>query len=74
MRWRGNKNGSRLRLVAQNAIEADLGEALLPAPDEVFDLAVRRMISFVPSPSAVNKTISARQTCFCGVWQFATNA
>jgi hypothetical protein len=27
---------------------------------QVFDLAVRRMISFVPSPSAVSKTISAR--------------
>jgi hypothetical protein len=33
----------------------------------VLDLAVCRMISFVPTPSAVNSTISARQTCFCGV-------
>ena len=31
---------------------------------QVFDLAVRRMISPVPNPSAVSKTISARQTCF----------
>ena len=32
---------------------------------QVLDLPVRRMISFVPTPSAVNRTISARQTCFC---------
>ncbi len=32
---------------------------------QVLDLPVRRMISFVPNPSAVNRTISARQTCFC---------
>ena len=41
---------------------------------QVFDLAVRRMISFVPSPSAVSKTISARQTCFCEALRSATNA
>ena len=39
---------------------------------QVFDLAVRRMISFVPSPSAVSKTISARQTCFCEALRSAT--
>jgi hypothetical protein len=33
---------------------------------QVLDLPVRPMISWVPSPSALNKTISARQTCFCG--------
>ena len=33
---------------------------------QVFDLPVRRMISIVPTPSALNSTISARQTCFCG--------
>ena len=33
---------------------------------QVFDLPVRRMISTVPTPSAVSRTISARQTCFCG--------
>jgi hypothetical protein len=31
---------------------------------QVFDLPVRRMISTVPRPSAVNSTISARQACF----------
>jgi len=31
---------------------------------QVFDVPVRRMISFVPIPSAENKMISARQTCF----------
>jgi hypothetical protein len=34
---------------------------------QVFDLPVRRMISLVPTPSALNRTISARQTCLCGV-------
>ena len=31
---------------------------------QVFDLPVRRMISLVPMPSALCRTISARQTCF----------
>src|SRR5450759_4169391 len=34
---------------------------------QVFDLPVRRMISLVLTPSALNSTISARQTCLCGV-------
>src|SRR5258705_7872966 len=34
---------------------------------QVLDLAVRRMISAVPTPSALSSTISARQTCFCGL-------
>jgi hypothetical protein len=37
---------------------------------QVFDLAVRRMISFVPVPSAVKRTTLARQTCFCGTLRF----
>src|SRR3977135_98354 len=37
---------------------------------QVFDLPVRRMISLVPTPSALNRTISARQTCLCGVLRF----
>lgn len=32
-------------------------------------LPVWRMIADVPSPSAVNSTIRARQTCFCGLFQ-----
>ena len=31
-----------------------------------FDLPVLRIISLVPTPSALNRTISARQTCLCG--------
>jgi hypothetical protein len=34
----------------------------------------RRMISAVPQPSAVNSTICARQTCFCGLFRSATIA
>ncbi len=33
---------------------------------QVFDVPVRRMISFVPTPSAVKSTIWPRHTCFCG--------
>src|SRR6516165_10018999 len=35
---------------------------------------VRRMISLVPAPSAVNSTIHARQTCFCGLFRLLTIA
>jgi len=38
------------------------------------DLPVRRMISTVPTPSAVAKMIPARQTCFCGLFRSATTA
>src|SRR5512143_1407121 len=31
-------------------------------------LPLRRMISFVPRPSAVARMIRARQTCFCGLF------
>lgn len=37
-------------------------------------LPVRRMISAVPKPSAVSKTIRARQTCFWGLLRLATIA
>jgi hypothetical protein len=33
-----------------------------------------RMISLVPTPSAVSKTICARHTCFCGLFRWATIA
>ena len=33
---------------------------------QVFDVPVWRMISLVPTPSAVKKDNLARQTCFCG--------
>ena len=39
-------------------------EPFLPAPDEVLDLPVWRMISLVPKPSAVSSAIRARPTCF----------
>jgi hypothetical protein len=40
------------RLVAKQTFEPFLHEALLPAPDAVLDVPVRRMIWFVPTPSA----------------------
>jgi hypothetical protein len=39
-----------------------------------FDLPVRRTISPVPRPSAVARTILARQTCFCGLLRSAATA
>jgi len=39
---------------------------------QVFDLPVRRMTSLVPIPSALNRTISARQTCLCGALRSCT--
>jgi hypothetical protein len=31
---------------------------------QIWDLPVRRMIPFVPTPSAESRTISARHACF----------
>ena len=41
---------------------------------QVFDLPVRRMISLVPISSALNRTISARQTCLCAVLRSRASA
>src|SRR5437016_11075361 len=41
---------------------------------QVLLLAVCRMISLVPRPSAVNSTIRARHTCFWGLFRSATIA
>jgi hypothetical protein len=38
----------------------------------VLAFSIRRMISVVPWPSAVNRTIFARQTCFWGLFRLAT--
>jgi hypothetical protein len=40
----------------------------------ILDFPVRLMIAFVPTPSAVNSTISARQTCFCSALRSCTTA
>src|SRR6266436_1928976 len=40
----------------------------------VLALPICRMISAVPCPSAVSKTIFARQTYFCGLFRLATTA
>src|SRR6195256_2053959 len=47
----------RPRLVAKQAFEPFFKEPFLPAPDASLGLPVRRMISLVPTPSAVNRTI-----------------
>jgi len=61
-------------LVAQEPLAILLQEAFLPSPHASLYLPVRRMISTVPSPSAVNSRISARQTCFRGALRSRTMA
>src|SRR5215475_12012972 len=62
------------RLVAPQPRDPSLLEALLPAPDHGLALPVASMISAVPRPAAVRRTILARQTCFCGLLRSATTA
>jgi hypothetical protein len=57
----------RPRLVAQETVIPSCMKRSCQRQTQVFDLPVRRMISLVPTPSALNRTISARQTCLCGV-------
>ena len=59
----------RSRFVRQEALNTCLGEACLPAPDAGLDLPVVAIIPCVPLPSAVKRTIRARQTCFWGVFR-----
>ena len=55
------------RFVPQETVITFLhAEAFLPAPEQLFHFPVRRMISLVPTPSALNRTISARQTACAG--------
>src|SRR5271156_3935553 len=68
------RDARRPRLVAQQPFKALVGKAFLPAPDAGLGLLVSRMIALVPTPSAVSKTIRARQTCFCGAFRSLTSA
>ena len=38
-------------------------------PTQVLDVLVSRMIGLAPAPSALSKTICARQTCFYGAFR-----
>ena len=62
-RWQ-RRNAQGARLVAQQPLDTFVHEPLLPAPHAGLALPVRRMISLVPPPSAVNSTIRTRHTCF----------
>jgi hypothetical protein len=52
------------RLVAPQPFKALAGKACCQRQTQVLDLLVSRMIALVPTPSALSKTIHARQTCF----------
>lgn len=67
------RNARWPRFIAPKFRRAVVAEPLLPAP-AVLALPVARMISAVPRPSVVRRTIFARQTCFCGLLRFATTA
>jgi len=62
------------RLVARETVITFLHERSCQRRTQVFDLPVRRMISLVPTPSALNRTISARQTCLCGALRSRASA
>jgi hypothetical protein len=55
--------GDRREGASPNAFGCNLGEKVLDevSQDALADMSVRRMISFVPWPSAVASTIMARQ-------------
>ena len=49
------------RLVVQEAVDAFLQNRSCQRQTQVFDLPVRRMISLVPTPSALERMIAARK-------------
>ena len=53
------------RLVGQEAVDASFMNRSCQRQTQVFDLPVPRMISLVPTPSALERMIAARQACFC---------
>ena len=55
------------RLVAQKALKPFLDETFLPEPDTVFDLAVRRMISFAQPVSGEQDHLSPPDMLLWGV-------
>ncbi len=61
--WRESRGS---RLIVQQTVATTCMKRSCQRHTQVFDLPVRRMISLVPTPSALNRTISARQTCLCG--------
>jgi hypothetical protein len=61
-------------LVARQTRQAVGEKSILPAPEDVLLVPVRRFSSTVPRPSAVSSTIWARQTCLCGLFRFVTMA
>ena len=62
------------RLVAQESSQPLGIKRACQRQTQVFDLPVRRMIATVPRPSALSRTISARQTCFWAVLRSRTSA
>jgi len=58
------RDARRTCLVAQQPVDAILSKRSCQRQTAVLLLPVRPLMAFVPSPSAVARTIAARQTCF----------
>ena len=67
-------NARGARLVAQRPSKPASMNRSCQRHTQVFDFPVRRMISAVPMPSALSRTISARQTCLCGALRSRASA
>jgi len=69
-RWNGDRRVlSRQRPAAPSSRKRSCQRQIT-----VLAFPVACMISAVPQPSAVRRTIFARQTCFCGLWRLETTA
>ena len=64
-------SGSNLSLAGRSARVSATTRLAISAPSGGMR-EVRRIISLVPTPSALNRTISARQTCLCGALRSRT--
>jgi hypothetical protein len=68
------RNARRARLVAPQPAAPSAPNRSCQRQITVLALPVRCMISFVPWPSAVSRTILVRQTYFCVLFRFKTAA
>ena len=68
------RNAGGAGLVTQQSRNPSVMKRSCQRQTVVLAVSARRMTSAVPQPSAVSKTIRARQTCFCGLFRSAATA
>ena len=71
---RGSSFDARGRSCREKPVHPAAAKRSCQRQTQVLDLPVSRMIAFVPAPSALSKTICARQTCFCGAFRSLTTS